>query len=211
MRPTTGSAATPPRAATTTPTPTQTSTQPGTATAATLYAETKPATSEEVRHAWDGKQQAAGAESYTDVAAMPADDAELDVVLRAMVDEAQLGTTPQRRRALNILRKVGKLGLWSTKKDKVGDMRDHAVSFKHNTTKPTFVPPCRQAPAREAEMLRQAAQQQAEGIMSPTTSPYNFPLLLVSKGHGRAPRMCLDMRAFNETLIGECRRKGIRG
>ena len=134
---------------------------------------------------------------------MPANDEELDIVLRNMVDDAEVGDKAQRRRALGILRKVAKLGLWSTTKDKVGDIKDHAVSFKHTTDKPTFVPPYRQTPAREAEILRQAAQQQAEGIISPTTSPYNFPLLLVSKGHGRAPRMCLDMRAFNETLIGE--------
>ena len=172
------------------------------ATTTTLFADTKPTSSEQVRRTWDGKQGGDDA-PYTDVAAMPANDEELDIVLRNMVDDAEVGDKAQRRRALGILRKVAKLGLWSTTKDKVGDIKDHAVSFKHTTDKPTFVPPYRQTPAREAEILRQAAQQQAEGIISPTTSPYNFPLLLVSKGHGRAPRMCLDMRAFNETLIGE--------
>ena len=52
-------------------------------------------------------------------------------------------------------------------------------------------------------MIRQAEQWLKEGVIHPTKSPNNFPLLLVSKGAGKAPRLCLDLRDWNAGLISE--------
>ena len=135
----------------------------------------------------------------------PPTQAELDGVLQEMVRSAECGDAVQRRRALNILRAVGKKGLWSTKEAKIGRIKDEEVSFIRNTSKPCFVPPYPVGPADAKEMVAQAKKLLAQDIIHPSTSPNNFPLLLVKKpgNPNKRRRMCIDLRKWNNTLLGE--------
>ena len=51
------------------------------------------------------------------------------------------------------------------------------------------------------EVIRQVKAMEAEGLVHPTKSAANFPLLLVDKGDRKAPRVCLDLRRLNAEMI----------
>ena len=106
-----------------------------------------------------------------------------------------------REKALQILLKHRKA--FATSDQRVGEIVGHDVSFKLNTGKPIFQKqfPLNQRATNEA--IRQAHQLLEDGIVHRTTSPMNFPLVMVSKGPNKAPRMCVDLRRFNAAYVGE--------
>jgi transposase InsO family protein len=168
------------------------------------YAEQKPSTSAEARNQ-GGQPEGTDVDEdvqteYTDT--LPT-EAELDDVLIQMVADMHVGSKGQRRRVLTMLRKHASNGLFSTQEHKTGLLKDYPISFKLTDDKPTFVAPYPTTPAKELEMIRQAELMQKEGLIHPTTSPNNHPLLLVDKKGGKAPRMCIDLRKWNAKLVSE--------
>ena len=189
-------------------TDTTTTTGPLSASAAhqVLFAERKPTESGQLRGAsWTGSEfESSGEASATfESKASEVTEASLDNALLAMRDNAAYGTRKQRRRLLKILRKHAKRGLFSTKEHPVGSIVGHKHSFKRKSDQPVFCPPFRKGPKVDAELIRQADKMLEQGALHPTTPPNNFPALLVSKGPGKEPRLCLDMREWNKTLITE--------
>ena len=147
---------------------------------------------------WSAEAQAE--EDYEDGAIAAAD---LPALLDSLIDNATATMTKEQRiEAKQILH--DNIGVFSTREDKVGKIEGHEISFKHEGgNRAIFVPPRRMAPNKAAEATRQVEQLLAEDVIQPTTSGFNFPLLLISKGKNRAPRLALDLREFNASLLGE--------
>ena len=193
------------------PTPTAPGTDPGrgpndrpapTSTAHTLYTEQKPASMDNLRGAaWRGR----GHESHEEAVASFSDNlpsqSDLDDVLVGMVDQAQIGDTRQHARMLKMLRRHAKAGLWSTKENKTGFIKGSAESFKFKSDRPIWVPQYPMNDIQAKEVIRQVKAMEAEGLVHPTKSAANFPLLLVDKGDRKAPRVCLDLRRLNAEII----------
>ena len=51
--------------------------------------------------------------------------------------------------------------------------------------------------------MRQVKAMEAVGLVHKTTSGSNFPLLLIEKGKGKAPRVCLDLRALDSSIVAQ--------
>jgi hypothetical protein len=170
----------------------------------TLYTESLPTRAEDLRGpGWSGSAahgEAAEPSTFTDNTPAAKD---IDAELQKLCREATVGSIRDRRRLLRLLRDMNKVGLFSTAEDRVGTIRGYTHSFRRNTHEPTFHRQYPTPPHRSAEMARQADLLLAEGIVHPTTSPFNCPTLLVSKGVGKAPRFCCDLRNFNRTIVPE--------
>ena len=167
-----------------------------------FYAESKPTSADTVRsQGWAQTSvdvEVDAEQEYTD--SLPT-EAELDGVLQGLVRDMQMGDKGQQRRALAILRKNAAAGLFSTKTNKTGLLKDHPASFTMRDNKPSFQAPYPMSPSKETEVIRQAKLMLAEGLIHPTTSPNNVPLLLVDKPGGRAPRLCMDLRRWNANTV----------
>ena len=187
-------------------TPLHPATVEATAAASTgvLFAETKPASSEAVRgSAWKGRQfndHDEAVESFSDNVPHQRD---LDAILQRIANNAQAGNARQRKRLLSVLRKHAQQGLFSTQEAKTGHVKGSEVSFKFNSDKPIYIPQYPMNPIQEAEVIRQVKAMEKEGLVHKTTSGSNFPLLLIEKSHGKAPRVCLDLRALNSSIIAQ--------
>jgi len=172
--------------------------------AQTLFTEPKPTTSEGVRgSAWKGKQFTDHAEAVDSFSDNLPHEADLDAVLQNIAASAEAGDARQRARLLAVLRKHAGKGLWSTKENKTGYVKDSAVSFRFRSDKPIYVPQYKMNAVQEAEVIRQVQAMEQEGLVHRTTSASNFPILLIDKGNGKAPRLCLDLRLLNEAIIAQ--------
>eukprot|EP00729_Bicosta_minor_P018394 gene18394-33969_t len=129
--------------------------------------------------------------------------------LDSLVDAATAPLSrPQRRRAKQLLHNHS--SIFSTTDQKFGLYRGEKVSFtlQSDKTEPIFIPPRGGNPLKNAELTRQAEKMLAEGVIKPTTSPWNFPLALVRKASKpgkppKAPRLVVDLREFNLRVVGE--------
>lgn len=170
--------------------------------AQSFYAESKPSSAASMRsQGWAQTStdvEVDAEQEHTD--SLPSED-ELDGVLQGLVRDMQVGDKGQRRRVLAILRKQAAAGLFSTKTNKTGLLKDHPASFTMRDNKPSFQAPYPMSPSKETEVIRQAKLMLAEGLIHPTTSPNNVPLLLVDKSGGRAPRLCMDLRRWNANTV----------
>ena len=59
---------------------------------------------------------------------------------------------------------------------------------------------CRQTPEAEAEIRRQIDALKKNGLVEPTQSLWNSPILLVRKANG-SYRMCIDFKKLNEVTF----------
>ena len=169
-----------------------------------LFAEPKPTTSEGVRgSAWKGKQFSDHDEAVDSFSDNVPYEADLDKVLQGIAAAAEAGDARQRARLLAVLRKHAGKGLWSTQENKTGYVKDSAVSFQFRSDKPIYVPQYKMNAVQEAEVIRQVQAMEKEGLVHRTTSASNFPVLLIDKGKGKAPRLCLDLRLLNEAIIAQ--------
>ena len=95
------------------------------------------------------------------------------------------------------------LAAFSDEETPIGHIIGHDYSFNMTTPNPIFVPPRFQSPAVANETERQVMELVRNGTMHPTTSEFNFPVTLVRKSPGSAPRLCIDTRELNKKFIGE--------
>ena len=182
------------------------------AAASVLLTEAQPQTSSQVRGAtWKGGAVGGTFETEADATAafkksLPS-AAELDAVLVQAVESAQVGSKEQRRRLLGVLRKHARGGLWSTREAKTGLIKGHTVSVKLKDgdpmTTPIFSKPCPHTPVQANETLRQAEEAYREKLIKPTVSNSNYPVILVAKAPGAAPRVTYDLRQLNSRLLTE--------
>jgi len=183
-----------------------------TAAAAVLLTEVQPQSSAQVRGAtWKGG--AVGGTFESEAAATAAfkknlpTAAELDGVLLQAVADAQVGSKEQHRRLLRILRKHARGGLWSTREAKTGCIEGHTVSIRLKdgdpTSTPIFSKPYPHTPVQANEILRQAEEAYREKLIKPTVSNSNYPVILVAKAPGAAPRVTYDLRQLNSRLLTE--------
>ena len=181
---------------------------------ATMFTETKPRTSSEVRgSAWRGSAFATHEEAAAAFSENLPTEAELDDVLKQVVVDMEVGTPEQQQRTLNMLRKHRHQGLFSTVEHKHGKIKGHKVSVALSSNRPVFTPPYGSTPMQNEELCRQAEEMLAADLIKPTRSANNFPTLLVSKGEPvvqddgsikqTAPRLTLDLRKLNPLIITE--------
>ena len=62
---------------------------------------------------------------------------------------------------------------------------------------PISVPQYRTTPAMAEIIERQVDRMHREGVCEPSTSPYNFPILVVPKKDGTLSRFVIDLRRLN--------------
>ena len=75
-----------------------------------------------------------------------------------------------------------------------------AVVIDTGQNPPVWRPPYHYTPFEREELKRHADRMLALGIIEPSTSIYNSPVLLVKKPNGDY-RFCLDLRGLNKTVI----------
>ena len=121
--------------------------------------------------------------------------------LRAEVESNQLLSQPQRKKLTSLL--MENLAAFSDELTPIGHVTGHDVSFKRTDNKPIWIPPRKMNPVAGAEAIRQVHELEEAGVVHKTTSPNNFPLCMVRKDPGSAPRMCVDLRAYNVRYVGE--------
>ena len=162
---------------------------------------TKPRTVEELLK---DKYQTAdedGTDPFSDATVPEAQlDTEFAKLLQRTTTDHTLSAT-HRRLTLRLLRTHR--AAFSTSEQKVGKMSGPGVSFTMRNQRPIFIAPYPTSPLKSREILRQVEQLARDDVIGPTRSPYNFPLVLVDKGGGKAPRLAIDLRAFNQHLVPE--------
>ena len=121
--------------------------------------------------------------------------------LRKSVADNKLLTAKQREKLLTCL--MENIAAFSDEDHPIGHIVGHEVSFKRLDNKPIYVPARPMNPIIGAEACRQVEALVKDGTMGPTTSPNNFPLVMVRKSAGAPPRMCVDMRSYNSRYVGE--------
>ena len=129
--------------------------------------------------------------------------------LHSLIDNASATMTrPQRRRAKTLL--TSHAAVFSTTDQKFGLYNGEKVSFTLDSSRsdPIFIPPRGGNPLKNKELMRQAEKMLEDGVIHPTTSPWNFPLALVRKPSKpgkppKAPRLVVDLREFNLRVVGE--------
>ena len=77
---------------------------------------------------------------------------------------------------------------------------EHRIQLAHH--KPICVRPYRFPPDKAREIEEQVAEMKADGIVEPSDSPYNSPIVLVSKKDG-GKRFCVDYRQLNQATHDE--------
>lgn len=87
------------------------------------------------------------------------------------------------------------------------DTIQHEIPLLHNTP-PVHVKPYRIPQAQKEEVDRQVKKMLEEGIVRPSSSPYNAPIVLVPKKLDNSGtqkwRLAVDMRRLNVvTIIGD--------
>lgn len=126
-------------------------------------------------------------------------DDQLDGALWESVDPGVPKRVRRRAHALPVKHRQA----FATSDDRVGEIKGHEIAFRMTTDQPIFN---RQYPTNKraaAEAIRQAHQLLEDGVIHRTTSPYNFALVMVAKSPGSSPRMCVDLRSFNHSYVGE--------
>ena len=89
--------------------------------------------------------------------------------------------------------------VFAFEKKKMGKCKIAEFSVELTDNRPIHISPYRySAPARQ-EIQKQVAELLELGIISPSRSPYSFPVVLVTKPDGSA-RMCVDFRALNQIV-----------
>ena len=126
---------------------------------------------------------------------------ELRRYLRKEVDDNKLLSPHQRKKLLTLL--LDNLAAFSDEITPIGHVTGHDVSFKRLDNKPIWIPSRKMNPIAGAEAIRQVHELEEAGVVHKTTSPNNFPLCMVRKNPGSAPRMCVDLRAYNVRYVGE--------
>ena len=182
------------------PRPAETSTRAPPTAQTEVPADGRPISSADIKRGTTWDEASRTEAEYDDGAVNKAD---LPALLNKKIDDATANLTKaQRDRAKAIL--LEHIDVFSTAEDKFGSIRDYEINFRLRAgTKQIFVPPRKMSANKAKEATRQAHQLLREGVIHPTTSGFNMPLVLVSKGPGKAPRLCLDLREFNRSLIGE--------
>ena len=128
-------------------------------------------------------------------------EAELRDVLVTKIKGVKDITRSQRTRLQRVIMK--NIECFSSENRKVGLIKDIKISFNMTDLTPSFTPERPRAPAANAEITRQAEEWLEDGLIQPTTSRNNFPIVLISKGPGQPPRAALDLRKFNKKYVGE--------
>lgn len=86
------------------------------------------------------------------------------------------------------------------------DTIQHEIPLLHNTP-PVHVKPYRIPQAQKEEVDRQVKKMLEEGIVRPSSSPYNAPIVLVPKKLDNSGtqkwRLAVDMRGLNDVTIGD--------
>lgn len=86
------------------------------------------------------------------------------------------------------------------------DTIQHEIPLLHNTP-PVHVKPYRIPQAQKEEVDRQVKKMLEEGIVRPSSSPYNAPIVLVPKKLDNSGtqkwRLAVDMRRLNDVTIGD--------
>ena len=189
----------------TTPTPTDLSNEPPDESevvadhcVAPLTPGPPPASSEELKRGstWGNKGKL---DEVTEKAYLSKD--ELRAHLAQHVKDNVLLSDPQRLRLTRCLH--DNLAAFSDEETPIGHIVGHDYSFNMITPNPIFVPSRFQSPAVAQETERQVMELVRNGTMHPTTSEFNFPVTLVRKSPGSAPRLCIDTRELNKKFIGE--------
>ena len=157
-----------------------------------------PASSEELKRGstWGNKGKL---DEVTEKAYLSKD--ELRAHLTQHVQDNALLSDTQKLRLNNCLHH--NLAAFSDEETPIGHIVGHDYSFNMITPNPIFVPSRFQSPAVAQETERQVMELVRNGTMHPTTSEFNFPVTLVRKSPGSAPRLCIDTRELNKKFIGE--------
>ena len=87
--------------------------------------------------------------------------------------------------------------------DKLGrtDIIQHTITPKENA-RPFFIPNYKMPMSRREVIDKMIEEMKADGVVQPSNSPYNSPLLLVPKKDG-SWRMVIDYRRLNEQTVQE--------
>ena len=125
---------------------------------------------------------------------------ELRRFLRGKVNDNPLLTPTQRTRLRACLEK--NIEAFSDETNPIGYIKGHDISFRRSDSRPIFIPPRPMNAACAAEATRQIEALVANKVMQPTNSCNNFPLVMVRKGVGQAPRIAVDLRMFNQRYQG---------
>lgn len=120
--------------------------------------------------------------------------------LRKSVADNKPLTAKQREKLLDY--PIESIAAFSDEEHPIGHIVGHEVPFKRLDNKPIYVPARPMNPVVGAEACRQVKVLVKDGTMGPTTSPNNFPLVMVRKSAGAPPRVCVDMRGFNSRYVG---------